>query len=395
MQFQELKLHKDLIEQCLKIGYKETTTIQDLSIPRILSGADIIGIAQTGSGKTAAYILPILDKLNLSLSLPIDITETKNSNIALILVPTRELALQVYNNILELNPFKALRTVAIYGGIEYQKQEKQIKDGYNILVATPGRLLDLIERQIISLDKVSILIIDEVDQMFDLGFRDPVAEIDRLTKNRNQIACFSATYPIEVEEFTKSVSNNPRIVKYAPEAITITQSLYYTERAMMQQLLFHLIRSERPVQGIIFTRSRKYADRIADALNSNGIPAESFHSDRSQAAREYIMQRFRDKQTHILVATDVMARGIDVPTISHVFNYGLPQIPETYLHRIGRTGRAGRQGIAITICEVSEQPTLLEIQRLIKKQIPVVSRHPYHSQGVTKELLELKDKTKK
>lgn len=390
MGFKQFDLSPLLLEKIHNGGFLKPTSIQTATIPTLLQGSDVVASAQTGSGKTAAYLIPLLEQLNIRF-------ERNNKTKVLVLAPTRELAIQIGKVCEMLRPSATIGYCVIYGGVPYEEQMEQVHQNAEIIIATPGRLLDLIQQNVINLTDLHYFILDEVDQMLDLGFRETICRLADFRTSNCQTICFSATVPIELRELLNELLNDPiYILDSNHDGIvnTISQSLYYVERNMMDQLLFHLIRQQRPPHAIVFTRSRKVADRLAEELTKANLPAEAFHSDRSQAAREYILDRFRQGETQIIVATDVMARGIDIDTITHVYNYGLPQMAEVYIHRIGRTGRAGRKGCAVTLCEPGERPMLKEIQKMMRQQIPLISNHPFATLAITKALMELEGKTK-
>ncbi len=393
MGFNKLGVDLTLIEQLAELNISDPTPIQEVVVPRILSHHSILATSQTGSGKTLAYLLPIIQQLT---------TNCRQGQIdALILVPTRELAQQVGSVCGELCRKIELTHTVIYGGIPYQLQKKALAKRPNIIIATPGRLIDLVTQKAVELMGLSYFVLDEVDQMVDLGFKDSILMLSKYRSENGITCCFSATVPEPIIEVITEISNNIEHIKIENQKLAvelIEQSAYYVEHDLMDPLLIHLLRGETPQHAIVFTRSRKMADRLTTALIENDMVAEAFHSERSQTAREHILNRFKQGQTAILVATDVMARGIDVDHITHVFNYGLPQNPELYIHRIGRTARAGRAGKAITLCEPREQALLGSVQKLMKQCIPLVMNHPFVTSEVTKVLspnLNTKSKNKK
>lgn len=383
MNFYNFNLSPLLLQSISDCKYTTPTLVQQQAIPLILDGQNLVVSAQTGSGKTAAYLIPIIERLITS-------TQRDNHTKALIIAPTRELAIQIGDVCHALLPPQAPSYSVVYGGVSYDGQINHLQHHAEIIIATPGRLMDLIQQEIIQLKQLQYFVLDEVDQMLDLGFRDSIIALAALRNTTCQTICFSATIPTDLRQFIDALLHDPHYltVNHSNYIQEITQSLYYVERAMMDQLLFHLIRQQQPHQAVIFTRSRKVADRLANELSNASIPAEAFHSDRSQEAREYILGRFRENQTRILVATDVMARGIDIETISHIYNYGLPQQVETYIHRIGRTGRAGRKGMAITLSEPNERSQVVAIQKQIGRQIPIITHHPFATLAVTKALMD-------
>ena len=385
--FQSLNItSSSVIQQLKKIGFTTPTPIQTGTIPVISEGKDTLAFSPTGSGKTGAFILPLVDRLISS------VNTQEPFPYALILVPTRELALQVadfYNNF--TNEIVS-ECATIYGGVAYEQQIEALAKEPRVIIATPGRLIDLMEQKKVDISKIRYLVLDEVDQMVDMGFRDAIYYIaSQRNPSSCQTICFSATFDENTQTLLTPLMQQPEIVNLLSTSYNldnISQEVYIVERTMMNQLMYHLIRRENPQQAIIFTRSRKMADIFARELSEAGFPAEAFHSDRSQAAREYILQRFRNIETNIIVATDVMARGIDIDTVTHVFNYGLPQMPELYTHRIGRTGRNGREGKALSVCELQELDLLTNIEKHMKKSISRQLNHPFATMAVTKALME-------
>ena len=381
MNFKEIGVSYELAERLSAMGISSPTPIQESVIPMILSSQSIMAISQTGSGKTLAYLLPLVQKI-------ITLKSTKTAQ-AIILVPTRELAIQA-NGICEIIcKGSPICSVAIYGGVTYDSQIELLQTNPQIIVATPGRLIDLVEQNVIIVDSVDFIVLDEVDQMLDLGFIEPIKRILEYKSSNAQIYCFSATTNPEISEIFNSLNLDIKQVTLENQKIAvekIEQSAYYVTIEMMDQLLIHLIRKENPKSCIVFTRSRKMADRLTSLLKENNFSAEALHSDKSQAAREYILDRFRNAETTILVSTDIMARGIDVDNIDIVFNYGLPLSAELYIHRIGRTARAGQAGKSISLCTPSEEPMLTAVQKMMKQKIDIVANHPYHTSEVTKSL---------
>ncbi len=340
--------------------------------------------SQTGSGKTLAYLLPIVEAIRAR-STAQQATHTK----ALILAPTRELAQQIGHLCTQLCQVASLRCTTIVGGVEYAPQRLALASHPDIIISTPGRLIDLLEQGAASVDGLDHLIIDEVDQMLDLGFKEPITALAKFRAPSAQTLCFSATLPCEVVSIVNSLASDIELVAIENQPLSVASIDhlgYYVSLAMMDQLLLHLIRREEPQQAIIFTRSRKMADRVVDLLKRNALEAEAIHSDRSQSAREHILERFRTSQTKILVATDVIARGIDIDSITHIFNFGLPQSAEQYIHRCGRTGRAGRTGTAHSLFTPDEKPMVDEICRLMKRHIVIDNSHPYLTPDVTRAL---------
>ncbi len=383
--FSSLGLSPQLDELLRSAGFVDPTPIQELVIPSVLASKNILVRSQTGSGKTLAYLAPMLERV------------CSDGSRVLILAPTRELAQQIGSVCASL--CTTVRHCVIVGGVEYAPQREALALMPNIIVATPGRLIDLLEQGVAHIGCVNHFVLDEVDQMLDLGFRDAIIELSSLRALEAQTLCFSATLPEEVTQIAHQIVENIEELSLVQESLSverIEQLGYYVSREMMDRLLIHLLRVESPMRAIIFTRSRKMADRIVGVLKENSIAAEAMHSDRSQAAREHIISRFRSGETSILVATDVIARGIDVDSVTHVFNFGLPQNPEQFIHRVGRTARAGNSGRAISIFTPDEQPLLNAICRLMKRHIVLDWNHPYMTSDVSQALSQgTKGKAKK
>ncbi len=373
MTFLELGIEPHIARSLEQLSIVEPTPIQQALLPRAIEGCSLVARSQTGSGKTLAYILPIVQALS-----------QQSSARALVVAPTRELAQQiagVYSSIVGADDSLAV----IVGGVDYAPQREILARAPRMIVATPGRLLDLIG-QGIEVAKVSHFVLDEVDQMLDLGFREPIFELAKLREDGAQSLCFSATLPPSVEELLLKVVPDSERVVLAGEKMAIEkieQLGYYVSMAMMENLLLHLLRVEKAEHSIVFTRSRKMADRVVALLKDNNFSAEAMHSDRSQAAREHILSRFRGGETSILVATDVVARGVDIDSVTHVFNYGLPLSAEQYIHRIGRCGRAGRSGRALSLVTPDEKPMVNEICKMMRRHIIFDAAHPYLTVDVT------------
>lgn len=373
MTFTELKLIKPLIQALDKKGYVRPTPIQQNAIPHILAGKDVFGSAQTGTGKTAAFALPILQNLHLK-------TEKGPGIKALVLAPTRELAIQISDNFFDYGKLLQISHTTIFGGVSQHHQVTALKSGVDILVATPGRLIDLINQGFIKLHTVDILVLDEADQMLDMGFINDVKKIIRLLPAKRQTLFFSATASSSIMKLANSLLVNPVHVAVNPIASTaplINQSVYYVEKENKKFLLKHLLKNETIEHALIFTRTRRGADKVAKDLNKHGITAEAIHGDKSQGARERALRGFKNRSVRILVATDIAARGIDIDKLSHVINFEIPEHAENYVHRIGRTGRAGSTGIALSLCSKDEMPYLKQINKLIKKNIEIAEWHPY------------------
>ena len=365
--FESMNLIKPLLSAIAQCGYNTPTPIQQETIPPVLSGRDVLGCAQTGTGKTAAFALPILQRLNESRP------KGKGRPIrALILTPTRELALQIYENFLSYGKQLSLRSCVIFGGVGQQPQVDALRKGVDILVATPGRLNDLIGQGHISLSDLEIFVLDEADRMLDMGFIHDVKRVIAQLPARRQTLFFSATMPQDVEKLALSILTDPVTVKVDPVSSTvdtIRQYLYMVDKGNKKHLLADLLSKPNVESALVFTRTKHGADRVVRELSRAGITARAIHGDKSQNARQEALGQFKKGKIHVLVATDIAARGIDIAGLSHVFNYDLPNEPEAYVHRIGRTGRAGHEGIAISFCCIDEQKQLNDIEKLIQKKL--------------------------
>ncbi len=357
-----------------RAGYTEPTPIQTRAIPQILQGRDLIGCAQTGSGKTAAFALPILQML--------DPVPGRRPVRVLVLAPTRELAAQINDEFGKFSRDSSLRSAAIYGGVGQQPQVDALKRGVDVLAATPGRLLDLMNQQFIHLNRIEYFVLDEADRMLDMGFIHDVKRVIKRLPEKRQTMLFSATMPPAVQELSRSMLIDPVKVEANPQATTvesIAQSIYFVESGNKRALLKHILRDPASERVLVFTRTKHRANNLAKQLNRARIPAEAIHGNKSQTARTRALAQFKSGRTAVLVATDIAARGLDIDAVTHVINFDLPNIPESYVHRIGRTARAGASGIAYSFCDVSERKYLPEIEALIRKPIAVVSEHPYVS----------------
>lgn len=375
MTFKELNISAPTCLALEKMGYVTPTPIQQNSIPALLDGKDLFGCAQTGTGKTAAFALPILELLAKRPA-----TQNPRTIKALILAPTRELALQINDNIKLYSQSSGIRSTVIFGGVSQLNQTNILKQGVDILVATPGRLMDLMNQGFIKLNSVEFFVLDEADRMLDMGF---IADIKRVVAKipaKRQTIFFSATIPPDIKKLADSLLNNPVMVNVSPVSSTATkveQSVYYVEKGNKRDLLSFLIKNEKIDHALVFTRTKHGADKVARDLNQKGILSEAIHGNKSQNARQRSLKGFKNREIRVLVATDIASRGIDVEKLSHVINFELPEQAETYVHRIGRTGRAGESGNAISFCTRDEMPYLKSINKLINKIIPIVSEHPY------------------
>ncbi len=370
MKFKNLNIISPIIEAIDLAGYKEATEIQQKAIPIVLKEKDLIGCAQTGTGKTASFAIPLLQLLAQR---PIE----KKGIRALILAPTRELAIQIDTNFKTYSQKLPLKHLAIFGGVSQEAQIKSLKKNIDILIATPGRLLDLIASKHISLSTIQILVLDEADRMLDMGFVKDVKNIVAKLPSDRQTLFFSATMPPEIRKLAQSMVKNPVEINVAPissTAQTIKQSVYFVEKDEKLNLLLTILNDTDIQRFLVFTRTKYGADKLAKKLHKTGIHAAAIHGNKSQNARQKALNDFKNNTIKVLIATDIAARGIDIDELSHVINYELPNIPETYVHRIGRTGRAGMQGTAISFCEKEERKDLKNIQKLIGADI--INLHP-------------------
>ena len=384
MSFASLNLIPELLRAVEAQGYTEPTPIQAKAIPAILEGRDIMGCAQTGTGKTAGFTLPLLQLLAPHASS--SSSPARHPVRALVLVPTRELAAQVEESVRTYSKYLPLRAAVVYGGIDIKPQIKALHSGVEIVVATPGRLLDHLMQKSINLSQVSILVLDEADRMLDMGFMPDIERILAVLPPVRQNLLFSATFSNEIKKLAEQFMRSPTMIEVARRnapAELVTHQVFEVPGAKKAALLAHLVRSRDMKQVLIFTRMKRDADRVARQLQKDGLPATAIHSDRSQAERTQALDEFKQGKSAILVATDIAARGLDIDSLPFVINYELPNIPETYIHRIGRTGRAGASGIALSFCDTEEREYLRDIHKLITKTIPVVEDHPYHAAGHT------------
>jgi len=378
MDFTSLKLCQPLLDALDEIGYVTPTPIQAKTIPDLIEGRDMLGCAQTGTGKTAAFALPILDAMAEN-------PPTGSRRIrALMLCPTRELASQIHDNIGQYARYLDIRSMVMFGGVSQRPQVNNLRRGVDILVATPGRLLDLISQGYVDLSHVQFLVLDEADRMLDMGFIRDIRKILAQIPKKRQSLLFSATMPHSIVELSRGMLYNPISVSITPESTTveaIEQSLMFVMRSDKRGLLTYIIEEERPEKVLVFSRTKHGCNRIVKQLGQDGIEALAIHGNKSQGAREKALRRFRNGALQVLVATDVASRGIDVSDISHVINLDLPNEPDVYVHRIGRTGRAGQGGIAIAFCDENEGEYLRGIEKTIRQDIPVDEDQPFHSEN--------------
>ncbi|MFL1011312.1 DEAD/DEAH box helicase [Flavisericum labens] len=376
MSFKDLLLNKPILRAVAESGYENPTTVQESAIPLILNHKDLVVSAQTGTGKTAAFALPILQLLFNKQ----DSSKKAKKIKALIVSPTRELAIQIENNFKTYGTYTNLRTTVVFGGASIEPQKDVLKKGVDILIATPGRLLDLHKQDVVNLDYVEILVLDEADLMLDMGFIDDVRKIERLCTREKQVLLFSATMPHKVQYLANTILNNPERIEVEPHSSTSTnvnQLLFYVPKRNKIELCLHLLRNTIKGNMIIFRRTKFGVDKLEKTLINNGYKVDSIHGDKSQTGRQEALDLFKKGEINILIATDVAARGIDIDELDAVINFDLPNIPETYVHRIGRTARAGKKGTAYSLCSADEKSYVKSIQELIELQIDVVENHPY------------------
>lgn len=378
--FSDMLLSEPLQKALIETGYTNPTPIQAKAIPSLLEGKDLLGVAQTGTGKTAAFALPILDRLVKSKIKP----HPKHVR-ALVLTPTRELAIQVHQSFVDYGKFLNQKYAVVFGGVGQSPQVKAISTGVDVLVATPGRLLDLINQGFIKLNGLEVFVLDEADRMLDMGFIHDIKKILKLLPEKRHNLFFSATMPPEIEKLAQTILVSPVRVEVTPVSSTaemITQSVMLVDRENKRALLNHILKNERLKKVIVFSRTKHGANKIVDFLEKNGIIAEAIHGNKSQTARQRALDNFKAGKIRVLIATDIAARGIDIDDITHVINFDLPNESESYVHRIGRTARAGASGIAISFCDSEEKAFLRDIEKLIGKKIDVITDHPYHSTKV-------------
>lgn len=375
MSFENLNLIEPILQALKTEGYTTPTPIQTQAIPHVLNHRDILGCAQTGTGKTAAFAIPIIQLLSQNKPAP-----GKRIIRSLILTPTRELAIQIGESFASYGRNTSLRYHVIFGGVSQVSQVDAIRNGVDVLIATPGRLLDLMNQNIIHLNTIQFFVLDEADRMLDMGFIHDVKRVIAKLPSKRQSLFFSATMPPVIQELADTILVNPVKVEVTPvssTANTINQAIYFVDKENKKNLLVEVLKDKKIDRALVFTRTKHGADKVAKDLSSKGIIAQAIHGNKSQNARQNALNNFKAKSTRVLVATDIAARGIDIDDLTHVINFELPNIPESYVHRIGRTGRAGASGIAIGFCDAEEKEYLKDIQKLIGKQIPVLENHLY------------------
>lgn len=376
MTFQDLKLIEPISKALQEEGYTTPTPIQANAIPIILDRRDLLGCAQTGTGKTAAFAIPMLQLLH---SNPINRSERSRIR-ALILTPTRELAIQIGESFTAYGRHTSVKSTVIFGGVGQKPQTDAIQRGVDVLIATPGRLIDLINQGFIKLNQLEFFILDEADRMLDMGFVHDVKKIIKLLPAKRQSLFFSATMPPAIVTLANTILTNPAKVEVTPvssTADTIRQSVFFVDKSDKNSLLLHILKDTSIATALVFTRTKHGADKVVKVLRKAGVTSEAIHGNKSQNARQTALKNFKTQATRVLVATDIAARGIDVDDLTHVINYEIPNIPETYVHRIGRTGRAGAKGTALSFCDLEEKAFLRDIHKLISKNIPVVQDHPF------------------
>ena len=394
MLFKDLDIIEPIQKALTEAGYINPTPIQEQSIPSLLDGKDFLGCAQTGTGKTAAFAIPVLQNIVQNKK-----KSDKSRTIkALILAPTRELAIQIEENFALYSKHINIKNTVIFGGVSQKPQTRILGEGVDVLIATPGRLLDLINQKYIDLSNVKHFVLDEADRMFDMGMVHDVKRIIAKLPKVRQNLLFSATMPSEVKSLVNSILKNPVKVEVAPVSSTIdtiTQGVYFVTKKDKRSLLVHLLKDESIKSLLVFSRTKYGANNIVKDLTKTGTESQAIHGNKSQNARQLALSNFKEGKIRVLVATDIAARGIDVDGLTHVINYDLPDVPETYVHRIGRTGRAGHSGIAISFCDADEKSALKDIEKTIGKSIPVIKNVEFDRMVITKEVTQKKQPDKK
>ncbi len=375
--FKSLNLIEPILLALFEEGYTTPTPIQEQSIPILLEGKDLLGCAQTGTGKTAAFTLPIIQMLSAK---PV---EKRKRIKCLIVTPTRELAIQIAESFNAYGRHTQLNCTVIFGGVGQGPQVTALKNGVDVVIATPGRLLDLMNQGFISLRDVEFFVLDEADRMLDMGFVHDVKKLLAVLPKKRQSLFFSATMPPEIVNLANSILHNPEKVTVTPVSSTveiIDQAVYFVDKVNKNALLVEVLKNPAIKTALVFTRTKHGADKVVQLLTKNNIIAEAIHGNKSQNARQRALSNFKEQTTRVLVATDIAARGIDVDELAHVINFDIPNIPETYVHRIGRTGRAGAEGTALSFCDYEEKEFLADIEKLIGKTVPVIFEHPFPMQ---------------
>jgi ATP-dependent RNA helicase RhlE len=393
MSFQSLNLLQPILNSLHDEGYSTPTPIQEQAIPIIMDGNDLLGCAQTGTGKTAAFAIPILQLLSQKIT-----NEHKKKIRSLIVTPTRELAIQIGESFQAYGRYIRLNHTVIYGGVNQFQQTTALQKGVDILIATPGRLLDLMNQGFISLRDIEIFVLDEADRMLDMGFIHDVRRIISVLPQKRQSLFFSATLQPEIIKLAGTILHNPKKVEVTPSASTadtIGQYIYFVDKANKNALLMDLLRNQSIKTALVFTRTKYGADKVMRLLVKNNIKAEAIHGNKAQNARQRALANFKAQTTRVLVATDIAARGIDVDNLGFVINYEIPNIAETYVHRIGRTGRAGAAGTAFSFCDAEEKAYLKDIEKLINRKIPVIHDHPFPLTGDIAEAIDNQEKRRR
>jgi ATP-dependent RNA helicase RhlE len=383
LNFEKMNIIAPILKALNIAGHTVPTPIQEQAIPVILEGKDLVGCAQTGTGKTAAFAVPLLQMLHKDNGNGKGLHPIK----ALILTPTRELAVQIGECLSDYERYTGLKHSVIFGGVSQVPQTKELRAGVDILVATPGRLLDLMNQRYIRLDHIKMFVLDEADRMLDMGFSHDMKKIIARLPVKRQTLLFSATMPLEITKLADDILNNPVRVEVTPPSSTvdsIEQTVYFVDQKDKTSLLIQLLGNRAIDSALVFTRTKHGADKVVKALAKARITAQAIHGNKSQGARQLALNEFKLKRTRVLIATDIASRGIDVQELSHVINFDLPNVPETYIHRIGRTGRAGLGGTAVSFCNIEEKEYLRDIQKLIAKKIPVMMDPPYMMSNVGK-----------
>ncbi len=376
MRFEDLNIIAPIAKSLKEENYSEPTPIQQKAIPLVLNRADVLASAQTGTGKTAAFAIPIIQHLSNEERTPQNNRKIK----ALVLTPTRELALQIDESFSIYGKYTGLKSTVIFGGVNQRSQVETLRRGVDVLVATPGRLLDLMNQGFINLKDIKYFVLDEADRMLDMGFIHDIRKVLEVLPKQRQSLFFSATLPKNIIELSRKILSNPQKVEVNPvssTAETIQQYLYYTNKSSKKDLLFHILKDEKMDQVLLFSRTKHGADRIVKNLKSKNISAAAIHGDKAQNQRVRALTQFKEHNIRVLVATDIAARGIDIDKLKHVVNYDIPNISETYVHRIGRSGRAGEEGVSISICEPEENAFIRDIEKLIKQPLEVIDGHPF------------------
>ncbi|WP_375584654.1 DEAD/DEAH box helicase [Cyclobacterium xiamenense] len=376
MTFKELHLIEPLLKALQEKNYVEPTAIQKKAIPQVLAKRDILGSAQTGTGKTAAFALPIIQLLHTDSSEEKGRVRIKS----LIVTPTRELAIQIHENLEFYGKYTRLKHAVIFGGVKQGSQVSALNRGVDVLVATPGRLLDLINQGYIKLDQIKIFVLDEADRMLDMGFINDIKKLLKLLPSKRQSLFFSATMPDNIVGLANEILTDPIKIEVSPvssAAETLQQKVYYTNKSTKKDLLFHILKDKKIDQVLLFSRTKHGADKITKNLKGAGIEAAAIHGNKAQNHRQKVLNQFKDGSIRVLVATDIAARGIDIDKLQYVINYDIPEDPETYVHRIGRSGRAGESGTAISLCEPEENGDVRAIENLIRQKIDVADNNPF------------------